>query len=178
MTDGKYKATLGFYTMGRKDDRAPYVKLSFSFIDEVGKEQSLYYLGSLSDKARPYTLERLEKIGYKGKLDSFNEIKAFISGEAGLPEEGYTIGIESEEYNGKSRFKVKWFSLGDGPMDLSDDEIHRLATTIFNYGKKSPKKEAPKKQSKPKPKVDASQFETFDESEELSIDGDDYKPPF
>lgn len=181
ITDGKYKATLSFYTMGHKDGKAPYVKLSFTFLDSVGKEQSLYYMGSLSEAARPYTLERLERIGYKGKLESYNEVKAFISGEAGLSTEDITIFVEEEEYMGKSRPKIKWFSLGDGPADLNDEEIHNLATKIFNYGKKKPKqapKKEPKPAPKPKPKVEASQFETFDEDEELSADGLDDKPPF
>ena len=171
MREGKFNARITYYSMGHKPPKPPYVIIEFSFEDE-GRDQDIVYIGSLSDKARPFTLENLKGVGYTGNLEAWDELQNFIKGEAGLHTEDINLKIVAEEYKGKTRFKVKYFNSKN--RNLSDEEQYDLAKSIFEY-KATGAKAAPK--AKPKPKPATQEFATaFDPDE--TLDGDGAKVPF
>lgn len=142
MRAGKFIADLVNHTVGQKGDKPPYVLLDFRFEDE-GIMQSISYIGSLSEKAEPFTLEQLKSIGYKGRLQTYRELQDFSHGVAEIEREGITLAIKEEEYKGKKRFKVHWFS------KMSDEQKDEMARKVFEYrNKREAPKEAPKKEAK------------------------------
>lgn len=176
----QYAARIEGFSIRIKDNKPPYVIINFVYSDE-GQERRINYIGSLSPAAYPYTLERLQTIGYQGKLKSYEEINEWIQGEAYIQIENLTIIIDDEEYNGKTYKKVKWFF--GTPTPLTDDEKEALTAKVFNF--MNPKTQAPQAPAKPKaqapakpkpPQQAAAQnpADLFDETEQVG----DVKIPF
>lgn len=151
MDTGKFQAKMAYHTLGQKDEHsAPFVILQFEYTDHSGNPCEIKYLGSLSEKARPYTIDYLRSIGYKGELKSYKEIRDFTLSEAQLETEDITIVIGEEEFKGKTRYKVKYFY--KGRRELTNAERDKLCASIFKYmgGKGAPEPAKPKAKSKPK----------------------------
>lgn len=185
MDTGKFQAKMAYHTLGQKDENsAPFVILQFEYTDHSGNPCEIKYLGSLSDKARPYTIDYLRSIGYKGELKSYNEIRDFTLNEAKLETEDITIVIGDEEYNGKTRYKVKYFY--KGRRELTDAERDKLCKSVYAYVNKAPKaapKAAPKKaapkRNAPTKKQEAEAEKGLDElfDADENVDGSE-KVPF
>ena len=165
----EYKARIIEYGIQMPDGKAPFVIIKLAYEKAPGFEASINYLGSLSDKARPYTIDRLKSIGYKGKLASYEEIAEWIEQRVELQTEDLTLVVGDDEYNGRKRLKVKYFY--GKKVELTDEERQKLAMQVFNFvNKKGGDKPAakPAKAAKPAPKK-ANASNLFDSDEELDL---------
>ena len=168
----EFKARIEEYGLRMPEGKTPFVIIKFAYQTEGG-EANINYLGSLSEKARPYTIERLGSIGYKGKLQSYEEIAEWIEQQAEIQVDDITIVLANDEYNGKTRLKVQYF--WGTPKELTEEERGALAMQIFNFvnkkgGKPKPPAKAPAKPAaKPKPKHKPNSVaDMFDQSEKLA----------
>ena len=135
------------YTIRYPEKGAPFVIIRFSYLDDFsGKQKEISWLGSLSDKARKYTIERLKSIGLVGDLTSYDEVMAVIDGNAGWVTDNITIKIEERTYNGKKQNNVVSFYM---PKELTADEKIDLTKKVLNYTSR-PQQPA---QAKPKQKL-------------------------
>lgn len=178
----RYEAEIINYSLRiPKDGKAPYVTISFCYEDE-GKNY-ITYRGSLSDKAKKYTLERLSRIGYKGDLSTYEQMMDFLNQRANLTTTGITISLKTEIYNGKERLKVAGFW---APEVLTDDEKINIAKNALRYVLGGdPKKPVPnhaptappKPAPKPKPKQDLTkQFKRSEALPSFEDDSEDDAP--
>ena len=163
MREGKFIGRITSYGIGQKEPKPPYVVIDFEY-DDNGVTREIKYIGSLSDKAEPYTLEQLANVGYVGALRSWEEIVDFNAMKTGIDCENITINIIEDEYKGKKRFKVNYFY--GKKRELTEDEKHELCKKVFNYRNKIAD-ESPKPTPKPKPKKQESVADSFDSSEEI-----------
>ena len=132
------------YTIRYPEKGAPFVVIRFSYLDDFsGQQKEISWLGSLSDKARKYTIQRLKSIGLAGDLTSYDEVMAVIDGNAGWVTDNITIKIEEETYKGKKQVKVKSFYI---EKELTQDEKIDLTKKVLNYTSR------PQQQSQAKPK--------------------------
>lgn len=159
---------------------APYVAISFCYYDE-GKKY-ITYLGSLSEKAKPYTMERLKKIGYKGNLQGYNQIHDFINQRAGLTLKDITLTLRDDEYKGKKRLAVASFW---APEKLTENEKVNIAKNINNYFNgvhetrpiTTPKAKPPVKNHAPKQDLTKS-FNQDEDLPDFESDSTDDDAPF
>ena len=167
MREGKFLGRITSYGVGQKEPKPPYVVVDFEF-DDNGVTREIKYIGSLSEKAEPYTLDQLANVGYEGALRSWEEIVNFNAMETKIDCENVTINIIEDEYNGKKKFKVNYFY--GKKRELTDEEKHELCKKVFAYRNKG-KSEAPapatKPKAKPKQKKQESVEERFDPDEEI-----------
>lgn len=129
-----------------KDKGTPSIRLPIRVINDPEEEGALiYWDGWLTDNAFERTIETLvAAFGFDGDL---NGLEAGSQTLAGMP---CQIEVEMEEYNGKSRAKVKWLNPPGyeyvAPVLPVEDKQAILAT--FNkramQTAKAMKKETPK----------------------------------
>lgn len=93
---------------------APMVTIKFSITEGEEAGKSTLYFGSLSEKAREYTVAALRTLGWKGV--DFSDFVPGGPGVAALPN-GVSIVVEEEVRDGKIRDKVRWVNeLGGGGL--------------------------------------------------------------
>ena len=167
-------ANISSYTLRQPEKGAPFVVIYFTYHDEfTGVLREIGWLGSLSDKARKYTIERLKSIGLAGDLTSYNEIMAVINGTAGWVTEGITIRIEDHEYKGKKQKRVTSFYLR---KELTKDEKIDLATRIVGYLSKPTTKQEAKDLPTRKKNVEVAQ--QINEHPQSKFNADEEIPDF
>ena len=107
---GKYIAKALRGATGDTKNGTPQVGVEFEFTVN-GSKETLWWFGFLTPKAREYTYEKLMVIEYNGDRD---ENGVFPEGSFNNKKE-VQIVVEMEEYEGKSRPKIKWINeLGGG----------------------------------------------------------------
>lgn len=165
MKEGRFLGRITNYALGQKEGKPPFVVVDFEF-DDNGTTREIKYIGSMSEKAAPYTLDNLKNVGYEGELISWEDISNFHAMETSIECENVTINIVEDEYQGKKKFKVNYFY--GKRRELTEEEKHELCKKVFEYRNKTKAPAAaPKPKPKPKQKKPESLSESFDEGEEI-----------
>jgi hypothetical protein len=94
----------------------PGVGVRFEFQLE-GKQAEIWHVMYLTEAARPYTFEALVKLGYDETHDLVAKDGNLTFAKQHLADKEVEIVVEHEEYNGKSRAKVKYINeIGGGNL--------------------------------------------------------------
>jgi hypothetical protein len=111
---GTYKAVIAEGAWLNPGDKTPSVGIQFQFEREPGKLESITHFLYLSEKARPYTMDKLVELGYDFtkalKVEDGNKI--FDSSYFTVKQ--VDIVLENETYEDKTRLKVKYINIPGG----------------------------------------------------------------
>ena len=123
---GTYKAKLIDYGITESSNGKPTVVLKF--INENGDEISHWMY--LTEKAQPYTAKTLMVFGYNG--EDLTQLAAGTEGGLLDTTKEVEIVMENEEWEGKTRCKVKWINEpgGGGFKKLAKAEATKLLAGV------------------------------------------------
>ena len=125
---GRYTARVKDYGLATTMAGDPKVTVLFTFKDEEGKQQDMFWDGFLkSPKSKEITIDALLVCGLKGDdLTGFEN--GAESGKLDLSRE-VEIVVNHEEFNGKTRAKIAWVNRTGGASfkDVSPDAVKKLS---------------------------------------------------
>jgi len=136
---GRYAATVSTAEFGESQNGTPYLELQFSTDQGEHITGWLY----LSEKALPGSLRTLrEAFEFDGNFE------AVIDQVAGKP---CSLTVETEEYEGKERLRVKWINAPrtSKPIDNQGQFLKALSAKAARIPREAPKAAAPTRKSVP-----------------------------
>lgn len=123
---GKYLAKAVQGAFGKsKNKGTPQVGIEFTFKTPEGTQETLWWIGFLTEKARERAFDTLSLIKFNGDPD-------FGPGSFD-PEAEVELVIEMEEHEGKSRPKIQWVN-EPGGSKFSDLPVTEVKTMITSLG--------------------------------------------
>ena len=154
-TEGQFKAEAfkpdNGWLMRSKDKGTPYVQVGLRVVDDVEENDKVaFWAGWLSDKAIENTIQTLvDCFGFNGDLNGLHSGAQSFDGMA------CEFTAEFEEYNGKTRLKVKWLNAAGRSRSapaLADDDAKAILAAVGKKAKAiavEAKAAAPKAAEKP-----------------------------
>lgn len=121
---GTYRARAVNAKLGQGKN-APQVGIEFELLGDAALSgRRISYYGSFSDAAMEFTLRALRTCGWRG-----DDVSSLI----GITDNEVSLVIDQEEWEGKTRNKVKWVNpLGGLAMkaELAEDEAKKFAAKM------------------------------------------------
>jgi hypothetical protein len=120
--DGVYKGKVLGWALGKASTGKEQLVVTFALVDADGTHgPSIDWYGYFTDATVDRTIQSLRVLGWKG--DDLSDLSSIEDGEAQLV-------IESEEYKGKVKPRVRWINALEGPSlkdQLSPEEAKSFA---------------------------------------------------
>lgn len=125
--EGKFRAKSRKAEMGESSNKNEQVGIEFEIVDGETKGQRLPYYGSFTEAAMAITIKAMRTAGWKG--DDVTELSSLSREDVPIVE----LVVEHEEWDGKTRAKVKWVNSAGGVSmknPLSQEKKSSLAARM------------------------------------------------
>jgi hypothetical protein len=123
LPEGNYTAHASEVVLGKTQTGKPQVAVKCEIETPGFEGRSIVYYGFLTDAALAYAVDSLRAMGWEGNdLSDLSSI---------TPQNKFSLSVEHETYEGKTRAKVKFIGSGAIVKDvMAPDEVRLFAASL------------------------------------------------